>query len=1345
MKSLSYSSLNKIFCFLLLILGYHVSAQTLSVSLNSQKVTFTSPGATIQLTNGNIWSLNATNNDTYLIIEKNLHTNTGSNSLSLIAPTSFNEGEIYIMNGLNNEYNHFSYSKEGAGFDLLGGIAEVEVECYQNGVTFNVFSNGTWAAHSYNSWITSSSNGGTGNGAVGFTCNSNPNRYERTGTIQFTNQTGEIFYIKLVQKAQAGTSPLANIQYNFEQFIIPKDKALLVGNYLNYSESFVFKDAWGRAIQSVAVGAGPNNGNLVSFSNFDQFGRQNKVYKPFVDYSFTPKNNFVEYADSRQLDYYLENFGQEVNDRSFTEQIYDGSPFNEVTEEIPEGSDFFEDKNGNSHSILYEVTPNSGWTGQSVLKVTPSATGFTVSTYNDGDLFKYTNTDVDGNVIETYFLGNGNTVLTRAYNGTEVLNTYFAYDNQGRLVYQIPPKAEIAAGNYAHTGDLISNYCFYFKYNRYNLVVEKKEPGIDPVYYYYNSKLQLTAKQDGVMRLANRFYVYNYDNFQNLIDEGYYDNSTTNYTSSQIGGVSFIPLSGYTSLIKYFYNNYSFSGKANFVAQADGILPTTMTYGLLTGKQARILETTNWIKETYYYDDEARNIQVVHIQDNGPTDIFHNTFNFVGQLTNSIRSHDYTTDVVLKYRYTYDHAGRLLNTYLTVDNSSEVMVEQLVYNELGQVAERNLHSENSGASFLQSVDYAYNLQGWLTKINNSDISLSDDGDLFGMEMLYTDYLDIKPGGANNPAETPGFEAKFNGFVSSVKWSSANDAVEKGYTFTYDDLNRLTSATFNYKNTNWQQTTGYGLYSMPIISYDKNGNITSLKRNGNNSQTAVLMDNLAYTYNGNKLTTVTDNSATGSGLGGFVGNVLGNSYGYNPNGCAIEDKNRGITSINYNHLNLATQIAVTQQGTLTNQYSAEGEKTLSVVSDGNTLTTLYDRGIIYSNGTIEQINTPFGRLVPQSGSYRFDYHLTDYQGNTRVTFSKGIDGKAKLLQENHYYPFGLTMNGTGFVAEGPTNKYLYTQKEQILALNLNSYDFGARILDPAIGRWHVPDAAMQFVSPYTGIGNNPVNFVDPDGNRAQYRVMLKAPSMEEIDSKRQFEDAMFEYFMENGGSISEARAAVSGGGHPEGGASANAGYASGNGSINQDVDAYWNAMMDGYDGTMADFTRGDGIKTDARGKNYFWSNLNYIGMDGTINVTSEKVFLNATNGGDYSTDNLGGVNCINECPIKYGITLYDFTKTRYNVANRKEGEWVIFSTNRKPSNGNAQEMYFDFNYERNIEQIYAKAYGEPDGYNIIYGNNPEIRDPNKIYFEYGVYTPYGIKTLYGSFDRRTIYGNVIIGE
>ncbi|AEE51246.1 RHS repeat-associated core domain protein [Haliscomenobacter hydrossis DSM 1100] len=183
------------------------------------------------------------------------------------------------------------------------------------------------------------------------------------------------------------------------------------------------------------------------------------------------------------------------------------------------------------------------------------------------------------------------------------------------------------------------------------------------------------------------------------------------------------------------------------------------------------------------------------------------------------------------------------------------------------------------------------------------------------------------------------------------------------------------------------------------------------------------------------------------------------------------------------------------------YDAMGTKLSKKVSVGATeqYTQHYLGGIEYNAvGTTRKLEAIYfadGRVyntnvttASTTVALRYEYAIRDHLGNTRLMFSDldnlGTISSNEILQENHYYPFGMNMEGVWMNDAGSKDsKYLYNGKELNDDFGLGWMDYGARWYDAGIGRWNgVDDLAdkSRSSSPYIYVENNPVLMIDPDG-------------------------------------------------------------------------------------------------------------------------------------------------------------------------------------------------------------------------------------------------------------------------
>ena len=162
----------------------------------------------------------------------------------------------------------------------------------------------------------------------------------------------------------------------------------------------------------------------------------------------------------------------------------------------------------------------------------------------------------------------------------------------------------------------------------------------------------------------------------------------------------------------------------------------------------------------------------------------------------------------------------------------------------------------------------------------------------------------------------------------------------------------------------------------------------------------------------------------------------------------------------------------------NSYPQSGA--LQVVSSGT-----------QSNGTLQPMLAYSGIPITKSG------YLYIYVSNATPGWDVFFDNlsvktySGPLLEETHFYPFGLTMAGISDKAlktNYAQNKYRYNGKElqnQEFSdgTGLEVYDYGTRMQDPQLGVWHSIDPLAEKNkrwSPYNYAVDNPIRFIDGDG-------------------------------------------------------------------------------------------------------------------------------------------------------------------------------------------------------------------------------------------------------------------------
>lgn len=824
--------------------------------------------------------------------------------------------------------------------------------------------------------------------------------------------------------------------------------------------TFAYFDGIGRKYQDVRQRASTGGKDLAVARQYDGMGRETNVFLPVQGYT-TGLPVSMQDLQTGLLRLYADSM-------AYSHTTYQQGMANCVSSVTGPGAAWHVAEK----SIKTEYLSNSTTNDSLICRKYQMVNEFdfkNTGNYPDAQLYVTKTVDEDGNVSLTFVDSQQRLLLARSYDRTtgEAGDTYYIYDAHGNLCKVLPPNAsdlaEKSSRNYALITPCINDYAYSYKYDACQRQTSRSLASKAPELILYDKAGRPVLEQDGNMEEQSKWkYTYytpfgevaetgichlNSELTQKLRDHIHNCYATATYVKGEGYKYVTLPITREEVMFINYYDNYDFLNTQEF---ADDALLTAGRWnakGRLTGSSTSIFDSNDRIYTAYHYDDLGRVSCTLSTNHLNGHDIVNTTYTFNGlpQTVETIHTSVYTSQrpVTEKYTYYYDDWGKLLKTEHTFNGETITLCEQ-AYDAVERLITKKTGTLSCSAS------YSYNLRGWLTDINHPK---------FTQHLYYTD-------GINIPC--------FNGNVSSMTWQSNEESILRGYKYTYDDLSRLKSATYGegiYLSMNTDR------FNEEIPEYDKEGNILRLKRYGKTSQgTYGLINDLHCAFYGNKLMTVNNYAPNSVYAGGFSFLDLAFDdfeYFYDQNGNLKRDFNRNINVIEYNSLDLPNRVGFQVGGEIINLHAADGSKLRTIhISNRDTLTTDYCGNAIYENGVLSTLLTEEGYISLSDTTYH--YFVQDNLRNNRVVINQSGD----VEEVNHYYPFGGI-----FESSSNIQPYKYNGKELDTFKKLNWHDYGARMYDATLGRWHSVDPMAEKYyasSPYSYCGSNPVIRIDPNG-------------------------------------------------------------------------------------------------------------------------------------------------------------------------------------------------------------------------------------------------------------------------
>lgn len=903
-----------------------------------------------------------------------------------------------------------------------------------------------------------------------------------------------VLMMSIIAPAQGQTSAGSSIA----------SRTLLISDGTKKIEQRVYDNGLGDVIQEVQSYTGSSLSSVVVHYEYDEYRRRTKSWLPVT---FSSGNGFI--AGSTIASQAVSQYSDSA---PFSRTEYDRFLPSQPSAEYKAGALW--QNNDKKVNITYSEYVGAG-----------------LYAYTDGCLYKLQSkkylctqtTDEDGCPSAGYTDLNGRLLISETSQG----KTYYIYNPKGDITYVIPPiLSEYIISNFdpkpdyiPDSDDMMQKYAYVYRYDNQRHCIYKKLPGCAPIYYVYDKAGNCILTQDGVQRQSGVWAYSIPDKFGRPCISGICHNSISysaeplhqyhvyaeyDGTSTATGGYTvhgFTLDNNQTLYSAAYYDSYAFIGHHGVPSSltpssVSGFsIDSSLGHGLQTGSATAIINGDNVSGYTYsalYYDSWWNVSQVKSTNQRGGTDVTCTSYSYTGNpMDVKVQTTTSSTSMTeIDYANTYDDADRVASRTVSVahGNPAESATMTHEYDALGRLSSIRRQSKLSSTL---DVNYDYDLHGWLKGITTNK---------FCEELFYAD-------GVGTPC--------YNGNISSIRWKHNTSSTKRGYKFTYDNANRLTQATFG---------TGDAIANSQMFSesvqYDAHGNITGITRRGMISTNSYgMMDNLTLSYDGNRLTSVSETYADHNFSGSFeYKRDNGSQYIYNSNGSLVADRSRGIAYITYDFNNNPSRIYFINGSETRYVFSASGEKlrvahytakpnitrnfgerpadlTQSQILYKDSTDYLLGGSLVMKNGKTDRLLFEGGYALASSSSstastFSFRYYNQDHLGNNREV----IGMRGNKYQSMDYYPFGTPFGETISGTYPDYQQYKYNGKELDRMHGLDTYDYGARQYNPIAARWDRMDPLCEKyydVSPYAYCGNNPINAIDEKGDSI---FVLIAPDM-----------------------------------------------------------------------------------------------------------------------------------------------------------------------------------------------------------------------------------------------------------